>query len=223
MSDDIPLPGGAPAPTPEAAPAPSPSEAVASLQADKDWSADFSGANGRQAQKAAMDRKTALLKPADDTGPAVPEHLREAMENSTTRPFAEGRIPASDPSEYKFEFRDAESFEHSQELTALAQTTAYAVGANPEFAQATVKHIQQRLGRVAEGASVDSNPGSFDAAIASRYGADAQATIDAAEEALAAMPEAGRKWVQATLRGLDPETATWFTGRLASTRRASRP
>ena len=90
MSKDIPLPGGAPAPASDApAPTPSPSDAVASLQADASWSADFSGANGRQAQKAAMDRKTALLKPAEDGGAVVPEHLREAMENSTTRPFAE--------------------------------------------------------------------------------------------------------------------------------------
>ena len=220
MSEDIPLPGGAPAPTPEAAPAPSPSEAVASLQADATWSADFSGANGRQAQKAAMEQKTAVLKPAEDNAPAVPEHLREAMENSTTRPFAEARIPASDPSEYKFTFSDAENFEHSQELTSLAQETAFAIGANPQFAQATVSHIQDRLGRVPEGGSVDSNPGSFDAAIASRYGDKAADTISAAEAALNAMPPEGKAWVQNTLKALDADTATWVVGRLASTGRS---
>ncbi|MDC0148881.1 hypothetical protein OAI11_00825 [Rhodospirillales bacterium] len=219
MSEEI--PSGAPAPTPEAAPTPSPSEAVANLQADKDWSADFSGANGRQAQKVAMDRKTSLLKPAEDDAP-VPEHLREALEDSSTKPFAEGRIPASDPSEYKFTFNDAESFEHSQELTSIAQETAYAVGANPQFAQATVSHIQERLGRVPEGASVDANPGAFDSAIADRYGDKATDTINNAEAALNAMPPEGKAWVQNTLRALDPETATWFTGCLASTQRAKK-
>ena len=215
MSEEI--SNSAPAPTPEAA-APSPSDAVANLQADKDWSADFSGANGRQAQKAAMDRKTSLLKPAEDDAP-VPEHLREALEDDSTRPFAEGRIPASDPSEYKFTFNDAESFEHSQELTSVAQETAYAVGANPQFAQATVSHIQERLGRVPDGGSVDANPGSFDTAIADRYGDKAADTINAAEAALNAMPPEGKAWVQNTLKALDAETATWVVGRLASTRR----
>ncbi len=212
----------APTQTPEA-PAPSPSEAVANLQADKEWTADFSGTNGRQAQLRAVERKTALLRPAEDASPAVPEHLKEALEDSSTRPHAERYVPAQSPEEYKFTFNDAESFEHAKEITSLAQETAFAVGANPQFAQATVKHVQERIARVAEGASVDANPGSLDAAIEARYGSKATETIEAAGEALAAMPEQGRQWVQNTLRTLDPETATWFVGRLASTRRASRP
>ena len=218
MTDESP----APTPAPEA-PAPSPSEAVANLQADASWSSDFSGANGRQAQLRAVERKTALLRPSEDVSPAVPEHLKEALEDSSTRPHAERYVPAQSPEEYKFTFNDAESFDHAKEITSLAQETAFAVGANPQFAQATVKHVQERIGRVAEGASVDVNPGSLDAALASRFGDKASETIDLAGEALDAMPEHGRAWVQNTLKALDPETATWFVGRLASTRRASRP
>tara|TARA_R110002167_G_scaffold365406_1_gene589931 strand:+ start:5263 stop:5928 length:666 start_codon:yes stop_codon:yes gene_type:complete len=202
------------------APAPSPQEALAGLQADKEWSADFNGDNGRIAQRKAAERKSTLLRGEETKVPAVPEHLREAMADNETRPHAERYLPASDPSEYQFHFNDAESFEHSQELTALAQETAFSVGANSQFAQATVSHIQERLGRVPEGSSVDSNPGSFDAAIASRYGDRATDTINDAEAALNAMPPEGKVWVQNILKALDPETATWVVGRLASTRRA---
>ena len=211
-----------PAPTPEAAPAPSPSDAVANLQADKDWSADFSGANGRQAQVKAMERKTSLLKPAEDAA-TVPEQLREALEDSETKPHAERYVPAQSPEEYKFDWRDAENIEHAQEMTSIAQETAFAVGANPQFAQATVKHIQERLPHVADGAAVADNEGSLDAAVGRLMGAESDATIAAATEAVMAMPENGRQWVQQTLRALDPDTAAWFTARLARTHWASRP
>ncbi len=105
----------------------------------------------------------------------------------------------------------------------MAREAAFAVGANAEFAQATVKHVAERLGRVAPGMSVAENEGSLDMAVARLAGAEAGATIADATEAVMAMPEAGRKWVQNTLKALDPDTAAWFTARLARTHRANRP
>jgi hypothetical protein len=205
-------------------PAPSPTEALAELTSDKEWSADFSGANGRAAQKLAVERKSALLRGDQaEAAPNVPEHLAEAMENSETKPHAERYVPAQSPEDYKFDWRDAENVEHAKEMTALAQETAFAVGANPEFAQATVKHIQERLPRVQPGMSVAENEGSLDEAVARLMGAEAGATIAAATEAVMSMPENGRQWVQQTLRSLDPSSAAWFTARLARTHRAKRP
>lgn len=205
--------------TEEAPEASSPTEALAELQSDKEWSADFSGDNGRIAQRKAAERKTALLRGGDPEPAPVPEHLREAMGDSETRPHAERYIPAQSADEYRFDFRGADSVEHAKEMTAVARETAFAIGAPREYAEATVKHIQERIGRVTAGASVEANPGSLDAAMSARYGSNAPAMTEAAAEAVMAMPEAGRRWVQATLRGLDPETATWFVSRLASVRR----
>jgi hypothetical protein len=230
MSDEPnapPAPAPAPAaPMPEAAApaAPGPSERLAELQADKDWVSDFNGDNGRIAQKQAAERKSDLLRgDQPDTAPAMPEHLREALEAGETKPHAERYVPASDPSEYKFDWPDAESVERAQEMTALAQETAFAVGANPEFARATVRHVQERLSRVPEGGSVGYNPGSLDEAVAELAGPNSASVLADATEAVTQMPEAGRQWVQATLRGLDPNTAAWFTARLARAHRATRP
>jgi len=199
----------------------SPTEAVAELQSDPQWNSDFSGENGRQAQVAAMQRKSDLLRPAD-AAPNIPENLRAAMDDPSAKPFAEGRLPAQDVSEYRFDWRNTESVEEAKELTAVAQEAAFSIGANPQFASATVSHVQEQLTRVADGSRVFDNETAFDDALTKSFGAETQATIDAAEAALAAKPEAGRTWVQSTLRSLDPATAAWFTGRLASAFRAKR-
>ena len=66
----------------------------------------------------------------------------------------------------------------------MAREAAFAVGANAEFAQATVKHVAERLGRVAPGMSVAENEGSLDMAVARLAGAEAGATIADATEAV---------------------------------------
>lgn len=204
---------------PAPAPAPSPAESVAQLQTDKQWVADFNGDNGRPAQKAAAERKSALLRPPAPTAAPVPEHLREAMADPSTAPHAERYMPAASPEEYRFEWSATDSPETAQAMTKIAQEAAFAIGANPEFARATARHVEDALTRVAPGRSVGENAGSLDDAMAARYGDKAVPMIEAATAAVMAMPEAGRKWVQATLRGLDPNTAVWFTSRLAATRR----
>ncbi len=78
----------------------------------------LNGDNGRIAQKKAAERKSALLRgDQPSTGPAVPDHIREALDKGAVPGRVEAYIPASDPSEYKFQFNEAESFEAAQEMS----------------------------------------------------------------------------------------------------------
>jgi hypothetical protein len=47
------------------------------------------------------------------------------------------------------------------------------------------------------------------------YGANADATVMAAQATMAKMPEAGREWVMAAAQRLDASTLAWLVGRLA--------
>ncbi|MBT6403427.1 MAG: hypothetical protein HOK11_03285 [Rhodospirillaceae bacterium] len=197
-----------------------PTQAVADLTRSPAWSENFSGVNGREAQKQAVEQKSAILRPAD-TPRDVPEALADGLQNPVTQPFAEARMPAETAAEYKFDRWDGvESIEEAQAMTTIAQEAAHAIGAAPQFAKATVSHVQERLSRVADGSRVSDNVDAFDAALTKAFGERTDATVAAAEAALNAMPKEGRKWVQSALNNLDPESASWFVGRLASATRA---
>jgi len=198
-------------------------QAVAELTRSPAWSENFSGVNGREAQKQAVEQKSSILRPAD-TLRDVPEALAEGMQHPTTQPFAEARMPAESAAEYKFDRWDGvESIEEAQAMTTIAQEAAHAIGAAPQFAKATVSHVQERLSHVADGSRVSDNVDAFDAALTKAFGAEVDSTVSAAEKAMAAMPPAGREWLQKTLNALDPGTATWLVGRIASASRARTP
>jgi len=206
--------------------APSPTETAATrletLSADSEWQANFSGNNGRKAQTDAAEQKSALLRPPAAEASHIPQHLKAALDNPETSARAEGYVPAAAPTDYAFKWTDAESVEHGQEMTAIAQEAAFAVGANKEFAEGTVKHIQERVSHVEEGASVGANPGRLDETMTRMYGDEGNAMIAAATEVVLKMPEAGRAWTQNTLNALDADTAAWVVQRLSTIHRANK-
>ena len=235
MTDEnqTPVSAGAPAPATASGPPPaatpsggasveitSPAEAIAALQADKEWVSDFNGANGRQAQKVAAERKTALLRPAEAPRTDIPAHLQEALDAAEGSERAEAYIPGAAPEDYNFHFIGVEDFDQLTEMKTTAADAAHAIGANPEYAAAAVKHLEASIARTAPENAIGNEHNRLDEAAAKMFGADAGQTMEDAAAAVATMPEAGRAWVQNTIRALDGPTAAWFTGRLATSYRA---
>lgn len=246
MAENAPAPAPAPAPSPAAdasatggartpTPAPSPStpaQELAGLSRDPRFHADFSGDNGRPAQLAAMDRKSALTKaafgPTDAPTNAapLPEQIKEglASQSPVERAAAEAMIPGQSPADYSFHWRDAANtpFEVLKQQNALAAEAAFAIGANPDYIRTTVKAVEDMLSR-SKGDTV--TPQSLEDVLVIRYRSkEAAGSVQAhAQAALNKMPEAARKWTQATLRKMDANDAGWFVGRLASINRANAP
>ncbi len=127
MSESPPLPGpSAPAPAPVAAPAPSsPTEALATLQGDKQWSADFNGDNGRRAQQNAVEKKSSLLRGEAPTASPVPAKLQAALDDGVSPGRVDTYIPAQEATDYSFTFSNVESIEHATELQTIAQEAAF--------------------------------------------------------------------------------------------------
>ncbi len=209
--------------TEEATP-PNPAEVAASeyagLAADTDFAADFSGRNGREAQKAAVDRKSALARTAFGDGQEatprdIPELLQDALKapDALTRQEAEHMIPAASASEYRFNFAtDGMDFKDVSELNNMAAQTAFAIGASPEYARATFEQIDRKLSR---GGYEPTTPAATDAVLVRQFGDKAEAVGEAALAAFQRLPERERHFVSSTLSRLDAETSAWAIGRLA--------
>ena len=145
MTDSTPAPAPSPASpsegAPEGAPASTPAETAAAgletLAADKAWQADWSGANGRAAQRAAVTLKSdvtrAAYSPEADTAPALSEKIESGLNapDAVTKAAAEAMTPAQDISEYSFKWENAAGMEigELQNMDALAKETAFAVKA----------------------------------------------------------------------------------------------
>jgi hypothetical protein len=214
-------------------PAPSMQEAakveVGSLLSDKDFQADFSGANGRKAQVAAVAQKRALHETAfSETAPEqaapLPEAIQDGLDaqDDLSQAYADSLKPAEDISDYNFTFANQADmeFEDVAQMHTVAAEAAMSIGANSHFAQETVKMLDTQLARqdnVPSEGDIEGN----EAALTSMYGDNAESILDAADAAFNKMPENAQAWLEASLNGVDSSTRAWAIGRLARTYQAN--
>jgi hypothetical protein len=200
---------------------------IAALQSDAGFVADWSGENGRAAQVAAVERKSALHEAAyggeqETVEPIMSEQVAEGLqaEDSVTQEAAAAMIPAQDMSEYHFNWQGQGDMELGQlaDMNTVASEAAFALGANPHYARQTIEFIDQQLSRPdMAGASADDVIETLNA----RHGMQAKATVDAARAAVERMPESARQWLFDAMDGLDANSHAWVVNRLASIHRAN--
>ena len=223
----------APAPAePAAAETATPAETAAAgletLASDKAWQADFNGDNGRPAQLAAVKLKADTTRAAFDPEADRSQRLSEQMEVGLAAPdaisqaSAAAMVPAQDVSEYSFKWENASNMEieELQAMDTTAKEAAFAIGANPHFARATIEAMDAQLSKP-EGSYIPTTSDDLESHLQAQLGDKADATLEAALATMQQMPEAGQKWLQASLSKLDTSTAAWVVQRLASVARAN--
>ena len=225
--NDTPAPAEQATEAAEAAPVtPSPAENLATLTSDAGFQADWSGSNGRPAQIAAVARKSELTKAAhgggDAAAPVLPERIQEGLDadDGVSRAAAAAMIPGDSPDDYTFQWADAEKtdIETMQEQTTLAAQAAYDIGASPEYARTTVRGLEDMI---AKSSGIPPSEEQLTEALTRQFGANADATVEAARASLAKMSPEAREWAINAAGALDASGAAWFTGRLASVHRAN--
>ena len=203
---------------------------IATLGADQAFLDDFAGKNGDMPQRAAAGRKRSLHEiaygPPPEAAPVLPERVADALEDQSAinQAAGEAMTPAVDASEYKFNFenQDAMDFSDLQALDAIARSTCAAIAAPPEYAAATVRAVDAALTK--RGADAPPlTPDDLTEALDKMHGARAAEVTDNANAILAKMAPTEREWVQSALRRLDPATAAWLSGRLASVFKSQQP
>ena len=236
MTDSTPAPAPSPASpsegAPEGAPASTPAETAAAgletLAADNAWQADWSGANGRAAQRAAVKLKSDVTRSAftseADTSHALSEKIESGLNapDAVSQAAAEAMTPAQDVSEYRFKWENAASMEIGElkNMDALAKETAFAVKAPPAFARATVEAMDKQLSKP-EGSFTPTTADALDSHLHAQLGDKADATLAAALATFELMPPDGQVRLQNGLSRLDTSTAAWVVGRMASIHRAN--
>ncbi|MBT6824967.1 MAG: hypothetical protein HOA60_02420 [Rhodospirillales bacterium] len=209
--------------------APDAGNEVAALQSDAGFMADWSGENGRSAQIAAVERKSALHEQAyggeqETIEPIMSEQVAEGLkaEDSVSQEAAAAMIPAQDVSEYHFNWQGQADMELEQlaEINTVAKEAAFAMGANPHYAQQTIEFIDQQLTRTGIVPCGD-NPESVVEVLNQRLGQNAAPTIAAAKAACAKLPAHSREWLFKSMDQLDASGFAYIIARLASIQRAN--
>jgi hypothetical protein len=208
--------------------APSPTQELSALSSDKAFQADFSGSNGRPAQKEAAARKSDLTRvahgPADEPTPVVPQQVQDGLDatDNVSKAAAEAMIPGASPADYTFTWSNAGEIDRDilQEQNSVAAEGAHAIGASPEYAKATVRALEDMVDR---STGIDPTETDLQEALTRQFSGNADATIAAAKATLAKMPERSRQWALNTATELDADGVAWFVGRLASVHRANTP
>ena len=237
MTDSTPAPAPSPASpsegAPEGAPASTPAETAAAgletLAADKTWQADFNGDNGRPAQLAAVKLKSETTRAAftsePDTASTLPEKIESGLNSPdpTVRAAAEAMKPGESPDDYSFTWADTSAIgiDELKNMTAVASEAAFSIGANPGAAKSVVAFIEKGLSANTSGAEI--TPDQLDTALADKFGGDADAIAEMAVEVIAQMPDAGKTWLTASLKGLDSSSAALVVGKLARVGAANAP
>jgi hypothetical protein len=126
------------------------------LSANRQWSEDFSGANGRESQRHAVTHKSALIHelhgPAEqvvDVTDNRSDALKE-MASSTdqkTREFADDLAPPANASEYSFQLEGAQSMDPDayNAMNSEVSEIALSLGADVRTAKGVVEHIDRFL------------------------------------------------------------------------------
>lgn len=198
-----------------------------SLTSSPDFSADFAGTNGRQAQIQARDRKSALTqqvhsRETEAPAPVLPEKIQEGLESPNTidKAAAQAMTPGQSPADYKFHWNNSSEMEIGDiaAMNEAASTAAFEVGASPEYARATVSHLQTMLSK---SSGVEPTDASLQDALTKQFGSNSDATVEAAKATLSKMEPEAREWALDAAGRLDASGVAWFCGRLASVNRAN--
>ena len=221
MSDETTTPASEPTQAEAAA------SEIASLKTDTAFQADFMGENGRPAQIAASERKSALTKaahgPADEPAPELPQQVQDGLKapDNVSKAAAEAMVPGASPNDYQFNWSEAATTDLNvlQDMNATAAEAAFEVGASPSFAKATVDGLQDMMAR----STGPATEATLEAALQRHFGSNADATVTDAKATLAKMPERARQWVLDATDHLDGDGASWLIGRLASVTKATAP
>lgn len=230
MTENAPAPAPSPASSSDA-PAPaeqSPVQELAALSTDTAFQADFAGENGRAAQIAASERKSALTKtahgPADEPAPVLPERVEDGLnaQDNVSKAAAEAMVPGTSPADYSFTWSDAGSIDLDalQDMNTVAAEAAFAVEASPEYAKATIDGLQTML---TQSSGIAPTEASLQDALSRHFGSKADAAVVAAKATLAKMPERSRQWALDAAEQLDASGVAWLVGRLASVHKATAP
>jgi len=210
------------------APAPSPVQELATLSTDTAFQADFTGENGRAAQIVASERKSALTKiahgPTDEPAPVLPERIEDGLTapDNVSKAAAEAMVPGASVSDYSFNWSDAANTDLDvlQDMNATAAEAAFAVGASPAYAKATINGLQTML---TQSSGIEPTESSLQDALTRHFGGNADATVTSAKATLARMPERSRQWALDAAGQLDASGVAWLVGRLASVHKANAP
>lgn len=228
MSDVAPTPTAAPdASSGDVSSAQAAAGELTTLTSSPEFSADFAGSNGRAAQIQARDRKSTLTQQAhsrevEAPAPVLPEKIQEGLESTSQleRATAQAMTPGQSPQDYKFQWEGASDMEidHIAAMNETAATAAFSVGASPEYARATVNHLQSMI---SNSSGVEPTDASLQEALTKQFGANSDATVEAAKATLAKMEPEAREWAMDAIGHLDASGVSWIVGRLASVNRAN--
>ena len=206
--------------------APSPDQELSALSRDVGFQADWDGSNGRPAQIAAVERKSALTKaahgPADEPAPVLPEAVQAGLDapDNMSQAAAQAMIPGTSPEDYSFVWEDTANIDLDvlRDMNTTAAEAAFAVGASPEYAKATVVGLNTML---KQSSGITATEASLQDALSRHFGSNADATVEGAKATLAKMPERSRNWAIDTAGQLDASGVAWFVGRLARVHNAN--
>jgi hypothetical protein len=173
--------------------------ALDGLNANEKWRADFSGENGREAQRHAVAHKAQVVQQSEVwTEPA----------NTST----EGLTPG----DYKFQFEGTRTMapEVYAAMHKEVSEIAHALGADPHAAKATVEYLDQFMLNNPN-AEPPADAETFKKAINQRFGAD-NTVIEDAKRAVLNIPEGpGRQRLLNAFDRLDTNTSLLLIGKLA--------
>ena len=195
---------------------------IDSLGRDTAFQDAWSGKNGRQEQISARDYKTDLMRrahgaPEPEAGPEHPQVIKEGLSDASeaTRAIAAGMTPASDVSEYKFKFEGSADMDTAAltDLNSVAAEGAFAAGASPEYARATIEQVDRVLSKATGDMA---NAGDIEDALQRQYGANTEATQENARATLAKMPERSQAMIIDALDRMPAADGAWLMGRLAT-------
>jgi hypothetical protein len=201
---------------------------ISGLARDQNYQDAWSGKNGRQDQKAAVQYKAELMRRAhggdpDEPEPNNPQSIADGLLDSSeaTQSLAAGMVPGADPSEYKFRFEGSADMEAAdlQNLNSVAAEGAFAAGASPEYARSTIEHVDRVLSKYT---GEMANAGDIEDALQRQFGANTEATQDNARTTLAKMPEKSQAMIIDALDRMPAADGAWLMGRLATLNKVHR-
>lgn len=233
----------APAPSAEQAPTPAPDgryeggggntynatpdtrASLDALSANRQWSEDFSGANGRDSQRHAVAHKSNLIRELHGQGEqpvAVTDNRSDAIKELASsndpklREFAADLTPPPNAADYNFKFEGVQNMDPDT-FTAMnteVSEIAFNLGADVRTAKGVVEHLDRFMVNNPN-AEPPSSPDEVIAAVDKTFG-PGNDVIERAKSMVQSVPEGQqRDRIFDTFARLDLSTTTWLMGKLA--------
>ena len=195
------------------------------LSANRQWSEDFSGANGRDSQRHAVAHKSRLihdLHSQNEQPVTVTDNRSDALKdladsaNPKLREFASDLTPPPSAADYNFRFEGAENMapEDFSAMNTEVSEIAFSLGADTRTAKGVVEHLDRFMARNPE-AIPPSNPEEIQTAIDKQFG-PGNDIVERAKSMVQSIPEGPqRDRVWNTFGRLDLSTTVFLIGKLA--------